>query len=222
VLPPSWTFTNPQAFRQLVFRVFAHVVTVALALVARLAEVGVPPAEPLSNTAAEFTLELDEVFSVLRAVIYRDFTAIWADKLFGVERATALGLVHRSHAVLPSSEIRVLALKTLEISINRCCVLLWLPKVWRTFILQFLIVLLELFELQAFHGHFLDVLSEYSKFLSHLEELAIRCNSDPFFTKGTKAEIEEDSRGQPFYLESFLEAFHMEDVPASAHHAGCG
>jgi len=129
VLPPSWTFTNPKAFRQLVFRVFAHVVTVALTLVARLAKMGVPPAEPLGNTAAEFTLELDEVFSMLRAVIYRDFTTIWADKLFGVEGPTALGLVHSSHTVLPSSEIRVLALKALEISINRCGVLLGLSEV---------------------------------------------------------------------------------------------
>ena len=222
VLPPNRTFTNPQEFRQLFFRVFAHVVPFTLTLVARLAEMGVSPAEPLSNATAEFTLELDEVFSMLRAVIYRDLTTIWADKLFGIEGSTALGLVHRSHTVLPSSEIRSLAFEALEISINRCSVLLWLPEVGRTFILQFLIVLLELFELQTFHGHLLYVLSEYSKFLSHLEELTIRCNSNPFFTKGTEAEVEEDSRGQPFYLESFLQAFHMEDVSASAHHAGCG
>ena len=129
-----------------------------------------------------------------------------------------MGLVHSSHAIFPSSEIRILAFEALEISIDCCSVLLWLPEIGRVFIFQFLIVLLELFELQALHSHFLNVFSEYSKFLCHFEELTIRCNSYPFFTKRTKAKIEEDSRGQPFYLESFLKALHVEYVPAPTHH----
>ena len=35
-----------------------------------LTEVGVAPAEPLRDGAAEFALELDEVGAVLRAVLY--------------------------------------------------------------------------------------------------------------------------------------------------------
>lgn len=79
MLAACWAFTRSEAFWKLVFCVFAYVVAIALALVAGLAEMGVSPAEPLGNAAAELALEFDEIFSMLRAVIYRDFTAIWAD-----------------------------------------------------------------------------------------------------------------------------------------------
>lgn len=79
MLAACWAFTRSEAFWKLVFCVFAYVVAIALALVAGLAEMGVSPAEPLGNAAAELALEFDEIFAMLRAVIYRDFTAIWAD-----------------------------------------------------------------------------------------------------------------------------------------------
>jgi hypothetical protein len=55
---------------QLVLGVAGHIVAVDLPLVARLAEVSVAPAEPLSDRATEFTLELDIVSAVLLAVNY--------------------------------------------------------------------------------------------------------------------------------------------------------
>ena len=61
---------RPATLGQLAFRLPRHVVTVDLALVAGLAEVGVAPAEPLGEGAAELALELDEVGAVLRAVLY--------------------------------------------------------------------------------------------------------------------------------------------------------
>ena len=79
VLAACRAFTRTQAFWQLVFRVFAYVVAVALTLVAGLAEMGVSPAEPLSNAAAKFTLEFDEIFSMFGTIVYRNFTTIWAD-----------------------------------------------------------------------------------------------------------------------------------------------
>ena len=47
-----------------------HIVPVDLALVTWFTEMGVSPAEPLRDGAAEFALELDEVCTVLRAVLY--------------------------------------------------------------------------------------------------------------------------------------------------------
>jgi len=61
---------RPATLRQLAFRLPRHVVPVDLALVAGFAEVGVAPAEPLGEGAAELALELDEVRAVLRAVLY--------------------------------------------------------------------------------------------------------------------------------------------------------
>jgi len=79
VLSTDWALPCSQAFGELVFGVFAHVVSVALALVARLAEVGVTPAEPLGYTTAELALKFYEIFSVFGAVINRDFAAIRAN-----------------------------------------------------------------------------------------------------------------------------------------------
>jgi hypothetical protein len=222
VLAASRAFTLAEAFWQLVFGVFADVVAVALALVAGLAEVGVAPAEPLGDGAAELAFELDEVFSVLGAVVNGDLTAIGADELLGVERSSSLRLVHGSHAIFPSSKIRFLAFEALEVCIYRRGVFFGFPEVRRVLILQFLIIFLQLFELEPLHRHFLYVLSEYPELLGHFEELAVGGDADPLLAEGAEAEVEEDTRGEPFYLESLLQAFHVEDVAAFAHYAGGG
>ncbi len=85
MLAASWAFTYAQAFGKLVLSVFAYIVSVTLALVAGLAEMSVSPAEPLSNAAAKLAFELNEVFSMLRAIVYWYFAAIRANKLLGIE-----------------------------------------------------------------------------------------------------------------------------------------
>jgi hypothetical protein len=52
---------------------------------ARLAEVGIAPAEPLGDAAAELTFELDEIFSMFGAIFHWNFAAIGTDKLCSVE-----------------------------------------------------------------------------------------------------------------------------------------
>lgn len=47
----------------------AHVIALALALVAGVAEVCRAPTEPLSNRAAEATFELDEILAVRFAIL---------------------------------------------------------------------------------------------------------------------------------------------------------
>ena len=47
VVTPHWTLTRALAFRQLILSVLAHVVSIALPLVARLTEVSITPTEPL-------------------------------------------------------------------------------------------------------------------------------------------------------------------------------
>jgi hypothetical protein len=58
-----------QAFRQLLFGLSRNIVAVNLSFVAGLAEVSVPPAEPLGNRAAELAFELNVVTAMLRAVL---------------------------------------------------------------------------------------------------------------------------------------------------------
>jgi len=66
----EWARRRPSTLGQLAFGLPRHVVPFDLALVAGLTEVGVAPAEPLGDGAAELALELDEVGAVLRAVLY--------------------------------------------------------------------------------------------------------------------------------------------------------
>ena len=63
----EWASFLTRAFRQLRLLVSAYIIAIALSFVARLAEVRVPPAEPLGNGAAELALELDKVCAVLLA-----------------------------------------------------------------------------------------------------------------------------------------------------------
>ena len=80
---------------------------------ARLAEVCVSPAEPLCDTAAEFTLKLDEIYSVFWTLrianaesVCRTFTT---DKFFCFEFLSFLGC---SQAIFHTTEVRVLTVVT--------------------------------------------------------------------------------------------------------------
>lgn len=120
----SWTLG------QLIFGILAHVISITLSFVAWLAEMGVSPAEPLSDAAAKFTLELDEVFTVLWTVLYWNLAAVGANELLWVEGSSCvLGFVHCSYAVFPASEVRFFAFKTHEICINYTCIFLRLSVV---------------------------------------------------------------------------------------------
>lgn len=124
------------AFGQLIFGILAHVISIALSFVAGLAEMGVSPAEPLSDAAAKFALELDEVLPVLWTVLYWNVAAIWTNELFGVEGSSCvLGLVHCGYAIFPASEVRLFAFKTHEICINYTRIFLRLSEVRGVFIL---------------------------------------------------------------------------------------
>ncbi len=93
-----------------------HVITVDLALVARLAKMGVAPAEPLRDRAAELALELYVVGAVLLAVGDACVRAECVGRALTAHQL--LGLVHLSlllglDAVLHASEIGCLAFETL-------------------------------------------------------------------------------------------------------------
>ena len=130
MLAAGWAFSDSQAFWKLVFSVFTHVVSVALTLMARLAEMCVSPTKPLRNTTTKLAFELNEIFSMLWAIFYGYFTAIGAYKLFRIEGSTSLRLVHRSHTIFSSSKIWIFAFKTLEICVDCSSVLLWFTKIW--------------------------------------------------------------------------------------------
>ena len=48
---------------------------------ARLAEMSVAPAKPLSDTATEFAFELDEVLTMFGTVLNRNIAAVRTNKL---------------------------------------------------------------------------------------------------------------------------------------------
>lgn len=116
-------FSWPQTLRQLVFCIFAHVISVALSFVAWLAKMSIAPTEPLSHITTELAFELDVFLTMLRAVLDGYLAAIGTDELLCVEVSTCLLLVHCSHAVLSASEVRFLAFVALKVCINSHSVL---------------------------------------------------------------------------------------------------
>lgn len=203
------------AFGQLLLGVLADVVALALALVAGLAEVRVAPAEPLRDAAAELALEFYEVLAVLGAVLDRDVAAVGADQLLRLEGAShVVGLVHGCDAVLPASEVGILALEALEVGVDDAGVLLWLAEVRRVLVLQFLVRLLQLLKFQSLYRHRLDLLPQQPELFGGLVEFAVGIDCDPGLAERTVAEVEEDTRSQPLYLEPLLEALDVEDVAA--------
>jgi hypothetical protein len=78
---------------------------------AGLAKMSITPTKPLSNTTTKFTFELNEIFSMLRTILYRYFTAIWTDKLLSLKTSPSISFVHSCHTVFSASEISSLALE---------------------------------------------------------------------------------------------------------------
>ena len=75
----SWATSYSEAFWQLILCVFAHIITIALSLMARLTEMSVTPTKPLCNRAAIFTFKLNEVFAVFRTILNWNLAAIRAN-----------------------------------------------------------------------------------------------------------------------------------------------
>ncbi len=122
----SW----PCTFGQLIFGVFADIISIALLFVAALAKMSVAPAKPLGNGAAVPALELYEIFSVLWAVFYWHIAATWANQLFSfVAARSIMDFVDGSSAILLSSKIRLFALKAHEIGVNCHCIFIRLLKI---------------------------------------------------------------------------------------------
>lgn len=156
MVAPARAVLGPAAFRQLIFGVLAHVVSTALFLVARLAEVSVAPAKPLGDRTAKFTLELNKVFAVLETVLNRDFAAVRAHQLFCFERTLVPGIVHGLCTVLPAPKVGVLAFEALEVGIDGHRVFIGLFKVGRFGVDQ-LLILFAFLEFQPFKGHALQL-----------------------------------------------------------------
>lgn len=143
VIASDWTPFSPQTFWQLLFSILAHVVTLALSLMARLAKMSISPTKPLGNTTAKFTFKFDKIFAMLRTIFNRDLTTSRADELFWLEISTCiLCLIHGRYTIFPSSKIRLFTFETHEIGVYYACILLWFPEVRGFFIFQLFISLL--------------------------------------------------------------------------------
>ena len=155
MIPSCWALPRTLALRQLIFRILAHIVPVALPLVARLAEVGVSPAKPLGCWTAEFTFKLNKVFSMLGTIFYGYFATVRTNKLLRLERTSISGLIHRLCTVFTASKIRIFAFEALKVGINSHRILVWFFEIGWVFIFE-LFVLVALFELQPIESHLLD------------------------------------------------------------------
>ena len=144
MVPSHRTSTHPRTLRQLVFRVLAHIVSITLLLMTRLAEVSISPTKPLSNTATEFAFELNKVFSVFGTVLDWYVTATRTDELFSFERtsSSSILLIHGSDAIFSTSEVWLLTLETHEVGVNNHRIFFRFAEVRRSLVFQLRITLL--------------------------------------------------------------------------------
>lgn len=140
MIASHWTCSWTWALWQLIFGVFANVVSVTLALMARFTKMSVTPAKPLCNTAAKLALEFDKVLSVLGTVLYWNITAARTYKLLWVECSSRiLCLIHCCNTVFSASEIRLLTFKAHKVCVYNARILFRLTKVRRILVFQFLV-----------------------------------------------------------------------------------
>lgn len=166
VITSHRTCPRTRTLGQLLLGVLAHVITITLFLMTRLTEMGVSPAEPLSNTTTKLTLEFDEIFAMLGAILNWYFAAIRTNEFLWVKRAPCvLRLVHSSNAVLPTTEVRIFTLETHEVGVDDICVLLWLAEIRRALFFKFLIRLLQFFKFESIERHGLNLLMKSLEFL---------------------------------------------------------
>ena len=215
-----WAHPRTLTLWQLSLSVFAYVISLYLFLVARLAEVSVSPAKPLGYVTTEFALELDEISSMLRTVFHWYLAAVRTDKFFCFKGTACILLIHSCHAILTPSKVRFLAFKAHKVRINDHGVLMRLPKIRRSFILQLRITLLQLLKLQPIWCHFLYLIVKNLILLCEFMQLAFRDHIDPFFTERTCTKIKKYSWGQPFDLKSFFQAFDMENMATTTPNTG--
>ena len=108
----EWTLGRSRALRQLVPRLPAHIISTALLLVTRFAEVGVAPTEPLSHITAELAFKLDEIRAVLGtrgiASAKGHCSALTTDQVLLFERVV---VVLRRFTVLHTAEVRIATLE---------------------------------------------------------------------------------------------------------------
>lgn len=134
VVASDRALARPLALGQLVLRVLAHVVSIALPLVAGFAEVRVAPAEPLGDRTAVFALEFHKIVAVLGAVFNRHLTAVRTYQFGRIEPSGIFRLVHGLSTVLSPSEVGVLALIAFEVGINSHGILVGLLEVGRLWV----------------------------------------------------------------------------------------
>lgn len=113
----QWALRSTRALRQLFWFILAHVVTLALASVAPLAEMGCTPAVPLRWIATVSALVLDKfgsvIFAALDAVLGAGTGASTAYQLFRLE---LLVFLLCANTVLFTTKIRFITLETLVVS----------------------------------------------------------------------------------------------------------
>lgn len=127
--PTTGAFLLPQALRQLLLRYFGHVLPIQLPLVAVVAEVSATPAKPHPDVAAKFTLEGQELLSMLRTVLRLGRTALGAHQPGSIKLSTRIPigfLIHHLCTTFPAPKIGLLALEALEISIYCHRIFRWL------------------------------------------------------------------------------------------------
>lgn len=130
------TRSRPSALRKLIFCVLAHIVSITLSLMARFTKMCISPTEPLSYAAAKLALKLYEIFSMFGTIFYRHIAATWANQLFWLKTSScSLSFIHSRHTVLPTSEVRIFALKAHKVCIYDHRILICLPVIGRSFIL---------------------------------------------------------------------------------------
>lgn len=118
VVSPNGTHSWPSTLRKLIFCIFTHIVSITLSFIAWNTETCISPTKPISYAATKFAFELHKIFSMFGTILNRYIVAAWTNQFFWLETFyCSLIFIGGSHTVLPTSKVRIFALKTHKVCV---------------------------------------------------------------------------------------------------------
>lgn len=217
---PKAAHGDTRALGKLRFRQFRNVLALALLSVAGFAEVSVAPAEPLGDTAAEFTFILDVLgtmgFTVAHTTTDVGRHAVGADELIRLE---FLGSLLSLNAIFHSSKVGFFAFKALVVGqFEHCPALKIFIEILSKF--DYSIVLVDALMRCSEDSFLLYILLDGKHLLNFsVNRWAVR-GVHKLLALGAIQETKLNSRREPLKLESLLYTLHVEHVTAAKHNAG--
>ena len=125
MITPRWTFSRTLTFRQFIFCIFTHIISITLPFMTWFTKMSISPTKPLSNITTKFTFKFNEIFSMFFAILYWNLTTIWTNQFFRIIISLIICLIHCISTIFSSTKKWILTFETLKIGINCHTIFIW-------------------------------------------------------------------------------------------------